>query len=198
VIFASCPPIYTAQGSFKPYLLNGYIEDPLKHDALKLHEFAYHRAFNQCSCFVQLTHEVPITFKTRFPTISAICSARWCLHLTRKVTSHQFILVFYISVYLSSSTMCSTPLSTYKPLKCTHTVPVWHAMVTPNMNLLLKLCSDYFMTPIFTVIFTYLLLLLLTFQCCHVYSWHYLTVKLASEKARTLCCYNTISMMLNE
>ena len=41
---------------------------------------------------------------------------------------------------------------------------------------------DYFMTPIFTVIFTYLLLLPLTFQCCHVYSWHYLTVKWDSEK----------------
>ena len=153
---------------------------------------------NQCSCYVQLTHEVPITFMTWFLTLSAIRTACWCLHLTRKVTSHHFILLF--SVHLSLTAMCSTPLSSYKPLKCTHTVPVWHAMVTPNMNLLLKQYFGYFMKPIFTVMLTYLLWLPLTFQCCQVYSWHYLAIKLASEKARTRCCYNTniISMLLNE
>jgi len=124
---------------------------------------------NQCSCFVQLSHVSPINFKTWFRTLSATRGACRCLYLTCKITSHHFILVFYISVHFSSSTLCSTLLSSYKPLKCTHTVPVWHATVTPNINLLLKQYFDYFMTPIFTVIFTYLLLLPLTFQCCHMY-----------------------------
>ena len=31
-------------GIIQPYLLNGDIEDPLKHDAWNLHEFAYHTA----------------------------------------------------------------------------------------------------------------------------------------------------------
>jgi len=31
-------------GIVQPYLLNGDIKDPLKHDALNLHEFAYHTA----------------------------------------------------------------------------------------------------------------------------------------------------------
>jgi len=144
---------------------------------------------NQCSCYVQLTLKVPITFKTISDTFSQNTLP---LMLTFDSQSHKSSL--HISVHISLSAMCSTPLSSYKPLKCTHTVPVWHATITPN-----KQYFDYFMKPIFTIIFTYLLLLPLTFQCCHVYSWHYLTVKLASRKARTRCCNtNTISMLLNE
>jgi len=35
---------FTLHRIIQPYLLNGDIEDHLKHDALNLHEFAYHTA----------------------------------------------------------------------------------------------------------------------------------------------------------